>query len=60
MSQNLMDTSPGGDTNMGTSQYTSIHTVTKPHKKSGGQFGSMAPFLQSLPINDTNIDARRS
>ncbi|THV69582.1 hypothetical protein D6D28_05794 [Aureobasidium pullulans] len=49
MSQNLMDTSPGGDTNMGTSQYTSIHTVTKPHKKSGGQFGNPETSVDSVP-----------
>ncbi|CAD0111581.1 unnamed protein product [Aureobasidium uvarum] len=39
MSQNLMDTQPGGDTEGSTSQYTAINTVTVPHKKSGGQFG---------------------
>ncbi|KAL1305215.1 hypothetical protein AAFC00_002133 [Neodothiora populina] len=35
MSSGLMDTAPGGES----TQYESIHTVTKPTKKSGGQFG---------------------
>lgn len=41
----LMNTEVGGEN----TQYESIHTVTKPHKKSGGQFGgtSFSPCLLS-------------
>ncbi|KAI4723948.1 hypothetical protein E4T49_08320 [Aureobasidium sp. EXF-10728] len=49
MSQNLMDTQPGGDTEGSTSQYTAINTVTVPHKKSGGQFGSPETSVDSVP-----------
>ncbi|KAI4739497.1 hypothetical protein E4T50_10053 [Aureobasidium sp. EXF-12298] len=49
MSQNLMDTDPGGDTEGSTSQYTAINTVTVPHKKSGGQFGNPETSVDSVP-----------
>ncbi|KAG9576782.1 hypothetical protein KCU86_g5087, partial [Aureobasidium melanogenum] len=49
MSQNLMDTQPGGDTEGSTSQYTAINTVTVPHKKSGGQFGNPETSVDSNP-----------
>ncbi|KAI5241444.1 hypothetical protein E4T43_05461 [Aureobasidium subglaciale] len=49
MSQNLMDTEKGGSTAESTSQYTSIHTVTVPHKKSGGQMGNPETSVDSVP-----------
>ncbi|KAI4850926.1 hypothetical protein E4T44_02452 [Aureobasidium sp. EXF-8845] len=49
MSQNLMNTDPGGDTEGSTSQYTAINTVTVPHKKSGGQFGNPETSVDSVP-----------
>jgi len=41
MSSNLMSTEPGGESD----QYESQHTVTVPHKKSGGQMGGASPLF---------------
>ncbi|KAK5086962.1 hypothetical protein LTR05_004133 [Lithohypha guttulata] len=39
MSSNMMDTEKGGES----TQYESIHTVTKPHSKQSGQLGGDVP-----------------
>lgn len=45
MSSGLMETEAGGES----TQYESIHTVTKPHSKEGGQMGEKETQPDAVP-----------
>ncbi|KAF2233305.1 hypothetical protein EV356DRAFT_213692 [Viridothelium virens] len=55
MSDKLMDIEPGGES----TQYESIHTVTKPHSKSGGQLGDASTEVDTTTAAQEEAKAAR-